>query len=175
MSFYVGKYLITEDTLSPKHDRDSWAFPADQDQHMSDTSNVEDLYINVEDMGVLPTQIQFGADEYTADEGFLPDHEAFDQFYVIDQKFYVHSFSAGSELYDTFYVKTDQTFYTRSFTAGMALYNEFYMKTNENFYLKGFSAGINLYNEFYMKTNETFYLQAFTARDFFYVIAEGDC
>ena len=173
MSFYIGKYLISEDTLSPKHDPERWAFPADSDQHMSDTSNVEDLYINVQDMDVLPSQIQFGADEYTADEGFSPDHAAFDQFYVRDEKFYVRGFVKGTELYSQFYVR-EEAFYLRSFTKGSDLYSQFYVR-KEAFYLRSFTKGSNLYNEFYVKTNETFYVQSFTARDFFYVVAEDNC
>ena len=172
MSFYVGKYLISEDTLSPKHDRDSWAFPADSDQHMADTSNVEELYINVEDMDVLPSQIQFGADEYTADEGFVPDHRAFDQFYVRDEKFYVRGFTAGSELYSQFYVR-DESFYVRSFQAGSELYNTFYVR-DENFYVRGFSAGSELYTTFYVRA-ENFYVRSFAPWSGFYVQSGKEC
>jgi len=172
VAFYVGKYLISEDTLSPKHDRDSWAFPADSDQHMSDTSNVEDLYINVKDMDVLPTQIQFGADEYTADEGFIPDHKAFDQFYVRDEKFYVRGFTAGSELYSQFYVR-DEAFYVRGFTAGSELYSQFYVRA-ENFYVRSFQRAPDLYTTFYVR-DENFYVRSFTPRSGFYVQAEESC
>ena len=172
MSFYVGKYLISEDTLSPKHDRDSWAFPADSDQHMSDTSNVEELLIDPEDMNVLPTQIQFGADEYTDDEGFVPDHKAFDQFYVRDEKFYVRGFTAGSELYSQFYVR-QEAFYLRSFTAGSELYSTFYVR-DESFYVRGFAAGSELYTTFYVR-DENFYVRGFAPWSGFYVQAEEDC
>jgi len=172
MSFYVGKYLISADTLSPKHDPESWAFPADSDQHMSDTSNVEDLYINVTDMDVLPTQIQFGADEYTDDEGFVPDHKAFDQFYVRDEKFYIRSFTAGSELYSQFYVK-DENFYVRSFTAGSELYSTFYVRA-ENFYVRSFQRAPDLYTTFYVR-DENFYVRSFTPLSGFYVLPEDDC
>ena len=84
MSFYVGKYLISSDVIDPKHDRDAWAFPSDPKQHLSDTSNVEDLRILPTDMDVLPTQIQFGADEYTDDEGFSTDR-TYREFYVKTQ------------------------------------------------------------------------------------------
>ncbi len=173
MAFYVGCYLISGDTLNPKHDPDSWAFPADHDQHMSDTSNVEDLYINVTEMDVLPTQIQFGACEYTDDEGFAPDHEAFDQFYVKDEKFYVRGFTSGTELYSQFYVR-EEAFYVRGFSAGSELYSQFYVR-EEAFYVRGFTAGSDLYKQFYVKTQEAFYVRSFTATDFFYSIAEDDC
>ena len=65
MSFYIGNYLIEEGTLSPRHDAESWAFPDDKEQHMSDTSNVEELHIKVTDMGVLPEDIQSGCEEWT--------------------------------------------------------------------------------------------------------------
>ena len=170
MAFYVGSYLISEDSLSPKHDGESWAFPTDSDQHMSDTSNVEDLYINVKDMDVLPTKIQFGADEYTDDDGFSPDHKAFDQFYVREETFYVRSFTPGSELYSQFYVKTQENFYVRGFTVSSDLYGQFYVKTQEQFYVRGFTAGSDLYTQFYVKTQEAFYVRSFTPTDFFYSI-----
>ena len=175
MSFYVGKYLISADVIDPKHDPDSWAFPADSDQHMSDTSNVEDLYINVQDMDVLPSQIQFGADEYTADEGFSTDR-TYREFYVKTQeKFYVRGFTAGSDLYGQFYVKTQESFYVRSFTAASDLYKQFYVKTQEHFYVRGFTAGSDLYTQFYVKTQEHFYVRSFTPWSGFYVQAEEGC
>ena len=174
MAFYVGCYLISGDTLNPKHDPDSWAFPADHDQHMSDTSNVEDLYINVTEMDVLPTQIQFGACEYTDDEGFDTDR-TYRQFYVKTQeKFYVRGFTKGTELYTQFYVKTQEAFYVRGFTKGTELYSQFYVR-EEAFYVRGFTAGSDLYKQFYVKTQEAFYVRSFTATDFFYSIAEDDC
>lgn len=172
MSFYVGCYLITEDTLSPKHDRDSWAFPADEDQHIKDTSNVEDLYVFPSDMDVIPTQIQFGADEYTDDEGFIPLHDAFTQFYVRDEKFYVRGFTAGTELYSEFYIRAEQ-FYVRGFVAGTELYNEFYVR-DEGFYVRGFTAGSELYTTFYVR-DENFYVRSFTPWSGFYVQSEDDC
>ena len=173
MSFYVGKYLISEDSLSPKHDPDSWAFPAENDQHMSDTSIVEDLYIKVEDMDVLPTQIQLGADEYTDDEGFSTDR-TYREFYVKTQEvFYVRSFTAGSELYSQFYVR-QEAFYVRVFEKREQLYKEFYVR-QEPFYVRGFTAGSELYNEFYVKTQEAFYVRSFTPWSGFYVQAEEDC
>lgn len=172
MSFYVGCYLISGDTLNPKHDPDSWAFPADHDQHMSDTSNVEDLYINVTEMDVLPSQIQFGALEYTDDEGFDIDR-TYKQFYVRDEKFYVRGFTKGTELYKQFYVR-GEAFYVRGFTKGSDLYTQFYVR-EEAFYVRGFTAGSDLYTQFYVKTQESFYVRSFTATDFFYSIAEDDC
>ena len=172
MSFYVGKYLISADVIDPKHDPDSWAFPADSDQHMSDTSNVEDLYINVQDMDVLPSQIQFGADEYTADEGFSTDR-TYREFYVKTQeKFYVRGFTAGSELYGQFYVR-QEAFYVRGFTPASALYNEFYVR-QEAFYVRGFTAASALYKEFYVR-QEAFYVRSFTPWSGFYVQAEEGC
>ena len=169
MSFYVGKYLISEDTLSPKHDRDSWAFPAENDQHMADTSNVEELYINVEDMDVLPTQIQFGADEYASDEGFFPDHKAFDQFYVRSESFYLKSFVKGINLYREFYVRQE-------------VFKEFYPSA-PSYYVQAFTP-VDFFSEFYMVADSfiefyspvpSYYLQSFTPIDFFYAISGEDC
>ena len=174
MSFYVGKYLISSDVIDPKHDRDAWAFPSDPKQHMSDTSNVEDLRILPTDMDVLPTQIQFGADEYTDDEGFSTDR-TYREFYVKTQEpFYVRSVTAGSELYSQFYVKTQESFYVRSFTPSVSLYKEFYVR-QEAFYVRGFTAGSELYTQFYVKTQENFYVRSFTPWSGFYVQAEEDC
>ncbi len=175
MAFYVGCYLISGDTIDLKHDSFSWAFPADSDQHMADTSNVEELLIFPSDMDVLPQQIQFGSETYTDDEGFVPDHGAFAQFYVRDENFYVRGFTAGTELYTQFYVKTQEQFYVRGFTPASELYTQFYVKTQEQFYVRGFTAGSDLYTQFYVKTQEQFYVRGFTATDFFYSIAEDDC
>ena len=175
MSFYVGKYLVSADVIDPKHDRDSWAFPADNKQHLSDTSNVEELLVFPKDMDVLPTQIQFGADEYTDDEGFSTDR-TYREFYVKTQEpFYVRGFTAGTELYNQFYVKTQENFYVRSFTARTNLYREFYVKTQESFYVRGFTAGSELYTQFYVKTQEAFYVRSFTPWSGFYVQPEEDC
>jgi len=151
MAFYVGCYLISEDSLSPKHDRENWAFPADDAQHIGDTSNVEELLVLPTAMDVLPTQIQFGSIQYTDDEGFVPDHEAFDQFYVASELFYIRSFTKGSNLYTEFYPKTQEMFYIRSFTKGSNLYTEFY-------------PGVS-----------NFYTRSFTGVDFFYSIPEDIC
>ena len=171
MAFYIGKYLIQQEEIAPKHDRDAWAFPDEPKQHMAETSNVEDLYINPEDMDLVPEQIQFGYASWTDDEGFSPDAAAFDQFYVRDEKFYVRSFTPGTELYNEFYVR-EEAFYVRGFTAGTELYSEFYMRA-EAFYLRGFTAGSELYKEFYVR-QESFYVRSFTPVDWFYAIPE-DC
>lgn len=175
MAFYVGCYLISEDTLSPKHDRTGWAFPDDEDQHMADTSNVEELHVLPTEMDILPTQIQFGACEYTDDEGFTPDY-TYRQFYVKTQEpFYVRGFTKGTELYSQFYVKTQENFYVRGFTKGTELYSQFYVKTQENFYVRGWTSGSELYTQFYVKTQENFYVRGFAPWSGFYVQAEDDC
>jgi len=172
-SFYIGKYLILQEELAPKHDADSWAFPDAPTQHMGETSNVEELLVDPEDMNVLPTQIQFGFAEWTDDEGFSPDHLAFDEFYTaVGVGFYTRGFTKGTELYNEFYTPIGVGFYTRSFTAGTALYTEFYTR-QESFYLRSFTAGTELYNTFYV-ADQAFYLRSFTPIDFFYSIPE-DC
>ncbi len=94
MSFYVGSYLILQDSIDPKHNSDSWSLPDTTaiGGHMGQTSNVEELLIKPEDMTLIPTQIQFGLAEWTADEGFEPDHAAYKQFYVRSEAFYTRSF-----------------------------------------------------------------------------------
>lgn len=92
--FYVGPWLIQQDVLDPKHDSLSWGLPdSGASGHIGATSNVEELLINPEDMKFFPTQIQYGIEQWTADEGFKPDHEAYDQFYVRDEAFYTRSFT----------------------------------------------------------------------------------
>lgn len=150
MSFYIGCYLILSDVIDPKHDHDGWAFPVTVGQHMSDTSNVEDLLIDPEDMDKIPTQIQYGACLWTEDEGFTPDYN-----------------------YDAFYVKTQEFFYVQGWTSGTALYNEFYVR-EEAFYVQGWTSSENIYGEFYIAP-EPFYVQGFTPIDFFYPLQWTVC
>jgi len=170
MSFYVGKYLIDGDTLEPGH-TGAWFMPTAPQQHMAETSNVEELQILPTDMDSIPTQIQFGACTWTDDEGFTADHDVYDTFYVRSEAFYVRGFSAGDALYDTFYVR-GEAFYVRGFSAGSELYDTFYV-ADQKFYVRGFSAGDALYDTFYVR-DEAFYVRSFTPIDFFYLIAE-DC
>jgi hypothetical protein len=95
MSFYLGTYLILQDSLDLKHDSDNWSLPdvTTLSGHMGQTSNVEELMIKPEDMTLIPTQIQYGLAEWSADEGFEPDHEAYKQFYVRAEAFYVRAFT----------------------------------------------------------------------------------
>ncbi len=125
MAFYVGSYLILQDSIDLKHDSDNWELPdtTAHQGHMGQTSNVEELLIKPEDMDLLPTQIQFGIDEWSADEGFSPDHEAFRQFYVRDEAFYVRGFVPRDYWTPTFYPTGN--FYVRNFTP-TDLWSEFY-------------------------------------------------
>ena len=148
MAFYVGKYLIDGDTIEPLH-TGAWFMPDAPKQHMAETSNVEELQVLPTDMDSIPTQIQFGACAWTDDEGFSADHDAFDTFYVADQKFYLRGFSVGTGHYDTFYVG------------------------GTGFYVRSFSAGTGHYDTFYVR-DAAFYVQGFSPVDFFYPIAE-DC
>lgn len=171
MAFYIGKYLIQQEEIAPKHDRDAWAFPAVPKQHMAETSNVEDLYINPEDMDLVPEQIQFGYAAWTDDEGFSPDPAGYAQFYIRSEAFYVRGFTPATDLYGQFYVKAE-AFYVRGFTPATELYNEFYMRS-EFFYVRGFAPATDLYSQFYVK-DEAFYVRSFTPTDWFYAIPE-DC
>lgn len=168
MSFYVCDYLILSDSIDPQHDSDSWAFPVTVGQHQAETSNVEDLLINPEDMDNIPTQIQYGACLWTSDEGFTPDYN-YDTFYVKTQEsFYVQDWTSGSELYSQFYVNPE-FFYVQGWTSASELYSEFYVKTQEFFYVQEWTSGTDLYGEFYI-IPEFFYVQGFTATDWFYPI-----
>lgn len=159
MSFYIGKYLIQQDTLDLKHDSDNWSLPSTTAQHAGQTSNIEELLIKPEDMTYIPTQVQFGLAEWTNDEGFTPDHEAFKEFYVRDEAFYVRGFTP-TDHWAEFYVK-DEAFYVRGFTP-VDFWSEFYVK-DEAFYVRGF-APTDYWSEFYVK-EEAFYVRNFTPTD----------
>jgi len=167
MSFYIGCYQILSDSIDPKHDHDSWAFPVTYGQHMSDTSNVEELLIDPNDMFNIPTQIQYGACLWTDDEGFSPDY-TYDTFYVKQEFFYIQNFTAGSELYSQFYPDPG-AFYVRDWTSATELYDQFYV-LSESFYVRPWTTSEHLYSEFYVKTQESFYIRSFTATDWFYPI-----
>jgi len=169
MAFYVGCYLIQQDTLEPPFDGSSWALP--DTQHVRETSNVEELLIDPEDIDVVPEEAQYGCAQWTDDEGFSPDHEAYDTFYVRDEDFYIRSFTAGSSLYDTFYVRGED-FYIRAF-APTDLFVEFYVRL-EDFYIRVFSPSLRLYDTFYME-QPSFYVRDFTGTDLFYTLPEDIC
>ena len=116
MAFYVGSYLILQDVQDPKHDSDSWELPDTTviSGHMGDTSNVEELLIKPEDMTLVPTQIQYGLATWSDDEGFNPDHDAYKQFYVRDEAFYVRGFTPVDYWTPQWYARG--AFYVRGFT-----------------------------------------------------------
>lgn len=163
--FYFGSYQILADSLEPPTDSGPWALPDGfNEQHMSDTNNVEELFINVEDMDVVPTRIQFGSGEWTDDEGFTPD-DSFAEFYVRDEAFYVRSFTS-TDYFVEFYVK-DEAFYVRSFSPTDS-WAAFYIA--DGFYVRSFSPTDSWTPMFYQTGN--FYVRSFTATDFwtsFYV------
>ena len=166
MSFYVGDYLLLQDRIDPKHDSDSWSLPdiSALSGHMGDTSNVEELLIKPEDMTLIPTQIQYGFAEWSADEGWEPDHDAYKQFYVrTHEAFYVQRFTAGTNLYKEFYVR-QEAFYVQQWTSGTALYKEFYVR-QEPFYVHGWTSATNLYSQFYVR-QEQFYVRQFNPVSF---------
>ncbi len=171
MAFYLGKYLIQQEEIAPKHDRDAWAFPDAPKQHMAETSNVEDLYVNPEDMDLVPEQIQFGYASWTDDDEIASDPSDFSQFYVRSEAFYVRGFTPATDLYSQFYVRAE-AFYVRGFTPATELYSEFYMRA-EAFYVRGFTPATQLYSQFYVR-DEAFYVRGFTPTDWFYAIPE-DC
>ena len=165
MAFYVDCYQILADSLEPKTDSGPWALPADQDQHMADTSNVEELFLDVVDMDVLPTQIQFGCDTWTDDEGFTPS-DTFTAFYVKGEAFYLRSFTP-IDFFSEFYIK-DEAFYVQGFTATDSWTGMFYQ--TGNFYVRGFTPTDSFTPMFYQTGN--FYVRSFTAVSFwseFYV------
>ena len=156
MTFYVGCYQILADSLEPKTDHGPWAFPDDQDQHMADTSNVEELFLDVTDMDVLPTQIQFGGCSWTEDEGFNSDDTFTPMFYQTGN-FYVRGFTATDSFTAAFYPATG--FYVRSFSP-TDTWTEFYVR--DGFYVRNFTP-TDLWTEFYV--TDGFYVRNFTPTD----------
>jgi hypothetical protein len=175
MSFYLGCYLIEGDSLEPKHDNVSWELPdtTAHSGHMSDTSNVEELLINPEDMDLLPTQIQFGSCTWTDDESFNPT-DTWSEFYARDEAFYVRGFSP-TDYWAEFY-PTDEAFYVRGFSPTHK-WAEFYV-ADEAFYVRGFSVNLpSLWADFYA-SDESFYVRNFTATPElwqFYLHETGHC
>ena len=163
MAFYVCEWLVNQNSFNLPQDNDGWAFPSAPDQHLSDTSNVEDLLIDPEDMILLPTQIQFGSEEWSFDESIADIN--WGEYYVRDEAFYVRDWTSGSALYSQFYVR-QEPFYVQGWTSSSTLYDEFYVR-QEAFYVRGWTSSGLLYAEFYVQS-EPFYVHNFTPVDFFY-------
>ncbi len=164
MAFYVGCYQILADSLEPAHDHGPWALPGDQDQHMADTSNVEELFLDVTDMDVLPTQIQFGAASWTDDEGALSDD--FTPMFYQTGDWYVRGFTGTDYFTPMFYQTGD--FYVRGFT-GVDFWTATFYPAGA-FYVRNFTP-TDVWTEFYV--TDGFYVRSFTPTDFwteFYVV-----
>ena len=169
MSFYLGKYLLDQESLDPLH-TGAWFMPDKPTQHMAETSNVEELQVLPTDMDSVPTQIQFGACSWTDDDGSSLDDQFISMFYQTGN-FYTRSFT-GTDLWTPMFYQTGN-FYTRSFT-GTDLWTPMFYQTG-NFYVKAFTAGSDLYSQFYVKTQESFYVRSWTPVNFFYSIDVEDC
>ena len=167
MAFYVGCYLILQDELDPKFGREDWAFPSNQDQHMWETSNVEDLLIDPEDMDIIPTQVQYGEDFWSDSESIADD--TWGEYYVAVEHFYIRDFTP-TDFFAEFYMPAE-AFYVQDFTP-TDLFSEFYVAA-EQFYVQDFSP-VDFFTEFYV-TAEAFYVQRFSPIDFFYIVAEDNC
>lgn len=97
MSFYLGPWLV-EDDPGPST---AWRFPSDPTQHINQTSNVEDLLVDPEDMDVIPEQIQFGLSQWTKDTA--PSNvNKYTFFYAPVTEFYI-----VSTPYVTFYIQSN--------------------------------------------------------------------
>ena len=59
--FYSGSFFVKSFPTPVQQD---WLFP-DHLEHSRETSNVEDLNINPEDIELFPLEVQAGADSYT--------------------------------------------------------------------------------------------------------------
>jgi hypothetical protein len=164
MSFYLGSYRILSDSLEPLHDHGPWALPDAPAQHMADTSNVEELFLDVTDMNVLPTQIQFGQCEWSDDEGFGDD--TFTEFYVKAEAFYLRSFFATDYFVASFYPNSEPAWYLRGFTGVDFFIESFYPYSEPSWYLRGFT-GVDFFIEsFYPYSEPSWYLRSFAGVDF---------
>jgi hypothetical protein len=112
-------------------------------------------------MDLLPTQIQFGIDEWTADEGFSPDHEAFRQFYVRDEAFYVRGF-VPTDYWTPQWYPGGMEFYTGFFANIPTLWTtdpDFY--PSENFYVRSFS-GTDYFTDSFYTPEPAWYVRSFS-------------
>ena len=61
LGFYVGVYFIEGFSTPVQQD---WLFPNNL-EHSRETSNIEELNINPEDIDLFPLEVQAGGDSYT--------------------------------------------------------------------------------------------------------------
>jgi hypothetical protein len=158
MSFYLGCYLIEGDSLEPLHDGNLWELPdtAFHSGHMSDTSNVEELMINPEDMDLVPTKIQFGSTQWGGDEGFNPT-DKWTEFYSSDEAFYLRGFSPTDSWTPSWYASGN--FYVRGFSPTDYWTPSWY--ASGNFYVRSFTGTDHWTPSWYAGGN--FYVRNFTA------------
>ena len=71
--FYVGRYFVGEFSTPVQQD---WLFP-DNLEHPRETSNIEELNINPEDIDLFPLEVQAGGDSYT-----VATFSSADEFYI---------------------------------------------------------------------------------------------
>ncbi len=102
--FYIGSWLILQDSIDLKHDSDSWELPEldtnVQAGHLSNTSNPSEMLVVPEKIDLVPEQIQFGIAEWTAEDESTLDHEAYKEFYVsTTPAWYTRSFTGVDFFY----------------------------------------------------------------------------
>ena len=160
MSFYIGSYLILQDSIDLKHDSDSWSLPdvSGIAGHMGQTSNVEELLIRPEDMTLIPTQIQFGLAEWSADEGFEPDHEAYKQFYVRDESFYTRNFVGVDFWTPSWYASG--AYYVQPFT-GVDFFTDSFYTPLPSWYVRPFS-GTDFFTDSFYTPEPSWYVRSFS-------------
>jgi hypothetical protein len=84
VGFYVGSYFVAGFSTPVQQD---WLFP-DNLEHARETSNVEELNINPEDIDLFPLEVQAGACSYTevtfstVDEFYVSTSPALGGFYI---------------------------------------------------------------------------------------------
>ncbi len=169
MAFYVGEYLIQQDSIDLKHDSLNWELPdtTAHSGHMGDTSNVEELLIRPEDMDLIPTQIQYGEAEYSADDGYTPDHDAYMEFYPKDEAFYVRPF-VGTDWWTPQWYPGGSEFYTGIVVNLPGIWTPMWYPGG-NFYTRNF-VGRDYWTDSFYTPTPSWYVRNFTGRDFFYAV-----
>ena len=152
--FYQGKYLSERD---PAIDREAYSLPLqdavlwggleDNFQHLTDTSNVEDLLVDPEDFCIVPEEAQGGCDEW-GQVNIVATSEEFERNPIPNfafYNFYLGSCGRGLQqqptviAIDDFYTKTHPDLFYRVQTDSIpnALFYGFYLGSEiiiSNFY-----------------------------------------
>ena len=160
--FYVGSFFVEEFPTPVQQD---WLFPNNL-EHSRDTSNVEELNINPEDLILFPEEIQAGSCNYTV------------TFTTLDPDFYVEGLGVDLGFYFRHY--TDLGFYFRDLPTPNGFYTshasvlDFYAITAPG--TGGFYVNYDNIYDFYAITAPGlggFYITSGLPNDFYIIFSVG--